>query len=153
MWSDWLVFCDCGFNSVCLLMDKDKRLMDASWWERLTEGETKSPSDELSKSLIQFSVDGRDCVPSLLFDPRPNYGRGNEYNSDLLPKDLCMYCCIQCPWPCSRPLSTHASAGDSWTFTGKSGSVSCGVTALFSWVLVGMRFHLCPPRVCFPSPV
>ena len=33
----------------------------------------------LSKSLIQFSVDGRGCVPSLLFDLRPNYGdEGNE---------------------------------------------------------------------------
>ena len=27
----------------------------------------------LSKSLIQFSVDGWGCVPSLLFDLRPNY--------------------------------------------------------------------------------
>ena len=32
----------------------------------------------LSKSLIQFSVDGQDCVPSLLLDLRPNYGGGNE---------------------------------------------------------------------------
>ena len=31
----------------------------------------------LSKSLIQFSVDGWGCVPFLLFDLRPNYGRGN----------------------------------------------------------------------------
>ena len=31
-----------------------------------------------SKSLIQFSVDGRGCIPSLLFDLRPNYGGGNE---------------------------------------------------------------------------
>ena len=30
----------------------------------------------LSKSLIQFSVDGQGCVPSLLFDLRPNYGGG-----------------------------------------------------------------------------
>ena len=42
MWSDWLVFCDCGFQSVCFLMEKDKRLMEACWWERLTEGETGS---------------------------------------------------------------------------------------------------------------
>ena len=28
----------------------------------------------LSKSSIQFSVDGQGCVPSLLFDLRPNYG-------------------------------------------------------------------------------
>ena len=34
--------------------------------------------------LIQFSVDGRGCVPSLLFDLRPNYGGGNEDNGDLL---------------------------------------------------------------------
>ena len=38
----------------------------------------------LSKSLIQFSVDGQGCVPSLLFDLRPNYGGGNEDNGDLL---------------------------------------------------------------------
>ena len=30
---------------------------------------------------------------------------------------------------------------------GKSGSVSCGVTASFSWVLVHTKFCLCPPRV------
>ena len=40
----------------------------------------------LSKSLIQFSVDGWSCVPSLLFDLRPNYGGGNEDNVDLLQK-------------------------------------------------------------------
>ena len=27
---DWLVFCDCDFQSVCPLMEKDKRLMEAS---------------------------------------------------------------------------------------------------------------------------
>ena len=52
--------------------------------------------------------------------------------------------------PCSRPPLTHTSTGDSWTFTGKSESVSCGVTAPFSWVLVHTRFCLYPPRVCFP---
>ena len=35
---------------------------------------------------------------------------------------------------------THTSAGDSQTFTGKPGSVSCGVTAPFSWVLVWTSF-------------
>ena len=37
-----------------------------------------------------------------------------------------MHCYTQCPRPCSRPPPTHASAGDSWTLMGKSGSVSCG---------------------------
>ena len=40
-----LIFCDCGFHSVCPLMDKDKRLIEASLWERLTERETGSCSD------------------------------------------------------------------------------------------------------------
>ena len=45
MWLDWLVFCDCGFQTVCPLIEKDKRLMEASWWDRLPEGETGSCSD------------------------------------------------------------------------------------------------------------
>ena len=104
----------------------------------------------LSKSLIQFSVDGRGCVPTLLFDLRPNCDGGNEDNGDLLQKVPCRHCCIQCPQPCIRPSPTHASTRDSWTLLGKSGSVSCGVTAPFSWVLVHTRFCLCPLRV-FPQ--
>jgi len=46
----------------------------------------------LNKSLIQFSVDGRGCVPSLLFDLMPNYSGGNEDNGDLLPKVPCTHC-------------------------------------------------------------
>ena len=83
----------------------------------------------------------------------PNYGGGKEDNGNLLQKVLCTYCYTQCPQPCSRPPLTHASARDSWTHKGKSGSVSCVVTAPFSWVLVRTRFCLCPPRVRFPSPV
>ena len=74
------------FHSVCPLMDKDKRLMEAPWWERLMgkldlvlRGRAM-----LSKSWIQLPADGWGCVPSLLFDPRPNYGGGNEDNRDLL---------------------------------------------------------------------
>ena len=77
----------------------------------------------------------------------PNYGGGNEDNGHLLQKIPCMHCYTQCPQPCSRPPPTHTSTGDSWTLTGKSGSVSCGVTAPFSWCT---RFCLCPPRVNFP---
>ena len=57
-----------------------------------------------------------------------------------------------------RLLSTHTSAGDSQTFTEKSGSVSCGVPAPFSWVLMHTLcvcvcggvcgcVGVCPPRV------
>ena len=46
----------------------------------------------LSKSLIQFSVDRWGCVPSLLFDLRPNYGRGNEDNGNFLQKSFKRTC-------------------------------------------------------------
>ena len=90
---------------------------------------------------------------SLLFDLRPNYGGGNEDIGNLLQKILFPHCCTQCPWPFSRPPPTHTSARGSWTLIGKPGSVSFGDIAVLSWVLVCTRFYLCPPRVCFPSPV
>ena len=98
----------------------------------------------LSKTWIWFSVDGNGCVSSLLFYLRLNYGGSNEDSVSLLQKVPCMHCLSQCPWPCSRPPLIYASAGDSWTLTGKSGSISCGITAPFSWVLVCTRFHLSP---------
>ena len=39
-----LVFCDCGFQSVYLLMPEDKRLVQASLWEGLAVGKTGSCS-------------------------------------------------------------------------------------------------------------
>ena len=103
-----------------------------------------------SKCSIQFSVDGQSFVPSLLLDLRPNYSGGKEDNVDLLQKTPSMHCHTQFLQPWSRSLLTHASIRDSWTLTAKSGSVSCGVTAPFSWVLVHTRFCLCPPSVCSP---
>ena len=105
----------------------------------------------LSKCLIWFSVDGWSYIPSLSFDLRPNYGGGNEVNDNLLQKVLCMHSYTQCPQPCSRPPPTHASAGDSWTLMGKSGSGSCRVIAPFSWVLVHTRFCVCPPKVLYST--
>ena len=153
MWLDWLVFCDCGFQSVWPLMEKDKSLMEASWWERLTEGKlglVLMGGAKLSKSLILFSFEGRGCIPSLLFHLKPNYGGDNEHNV-LLWNVPCTHCYTLCPQPSSRPLLTHTSTRDPWTLMGKFGSVSCGVTPPFPWVLVHTSFCLCPPRVCFSS--
>ena len=69
----------------------------------------------LSKSLIQFSSDRQGCVPSLLFDLRPNYDGGNEDNGDVLEKVPCMHCCVPPtlqqatadPRFCWRLLDTH----------------------------------------------
>ena len=59
----------------------------------------------LSKSSIQFSVDGRGCVPSLLFDLRPNHGGGNEDNGDFIQQVSCRHCPSQCPWTPQQPHS------------------------------------------------
>ena len=63
-----------------------------------------------------------------------------------------MHCWTQCHRPCTRPPSTHTSTGDSWTLTGKSGSVSCGVPAPLSQPWCTQVLFL-PPTVCFLSPV
>ena len=102
-----------------------------------------------SKSLIQFSVDmlRKFCSLPVIY-LGPNSGGGNEDNGDLLAKVPCTYCYTQCPQPCSRPPPTHASTGDSWTPTGKSGSVSCRVPS------PGVhKVLLVPFRSLFPSPV
>ena len=155
MWSVWLVFYDCGFHSVYPLKDKAKRLLEAFWWERLTEGVTGSYSDELamlSTSLIRFSVEGWGSVPSLLFDLRPNYGGDNADKDDLLLKAPCTHCCAQCPNP---------AAGHCWPMPppenpGQPQRVWLSLLWGPCSFLLGPGAHkvfFCPPRVCFPSPV
>ena len=100
--------------------------MEAFWWEGLTEGKlclVLMGGAMFSKSLIQFSVGGLGCVPSLLLDLRPNYGGGNEDNGYLLQKIPLLHS-MHPPW--SGPPLTRASARDSWTPMGMSGSVSWG---------------------------
>ena len=116
----------------------------------------------LSKSLIQFSVDGQGCVLSLLFDLRPNYGGGNEDTGDLLQKIPCVHCYTQCPQPCSRPPLTHTSARDSWTPTPPPETPGHPRASL-SQSLVGSlllspgswctQVSVCALQECFPSPV
>ena len=156
MWLDWFISYVSDFQSVCPLMEKDKKLMEASWLEKLTEGETGSCSDggghaqEMFNPIFCWWVGL--CSLAVIY-LRPSYGGCNEDNGDLLQKVPCIHCYTQCPQPCSRPPLTHASARDYWTLMGKSVSVSCGVIVSFSWVLVCTRFCLCLPRVCFPSPM
>ena len=50
-------------------MEKDKRHMEASWWERMTVGElglVLMARAMFSKSLIQFSFDGRGFVLTMV---------------------------------------------------------------------------------------
>ena len=133
-------------------MNKDKKLLEASW-QRGKLGLVLMGQAMFSKPLIQFFVDGWGYVPSLLLDLRPNYGGGNEYNGDLLQSVPCLYCCCQFPPLCNRTPLALASPGYSWTLTDMSGPVSYEITAPFSWVLVHTSLCLCPPRICFLSPI
>ena len=53
----------------------------------------------------------------------------------------------ECLNPCGEPLLTRASIEGASTIAGSFGSVFCGVTAPFFWVLVQARFCFYPPRL------
>ena len=126
MWSVWFIFCDCGFQSVCPLTDKDKRFTEASWWERLTDGETGlvlMGGAMLSKSLIQFSVYGRVCVPFLLFDLRPSYGGGMKIMVTSFKRSCARTAALSAPDPAAghhRPTPPPETPGHSWASLGQS---------------------------------
>ena len=103
----------------------------------------------LSKSLIQYSVDGCGCVPSLLFDLRPNHGGGDNDNGNLLQKAPSTHCCPQCPDPAAGhcpPTPPLETPGHSRASLGQSLVRSLLVSPGF-WCT---RFCLCLPGVYFP---
>ena len=77
----------------------------------------------LSKSLIQFSVDGQGCVPSLFCDLRPNYGGGNEDNGTSFKMFHACTAALSAPSPAAghhrptpppeTPVHAQASLGQS----------------------------------------
>ena len=75
-----------------------------------------------SKSLIQISVDGWRCFPSLLFTCVQAMVEVMKIMATFFKMSHACTATLSAPSPLSRPLLTH----DSWTLTGKSGSVSCG---------------------------
>ena len=151
MWSDWLFSCDCGFQSVCPLMEKDKRLMEASWWERLRGnlGLVLMGGAMHSKPLIQFSVDRWSCVPSLLF----------SWGQTMLEVMKIMVTSLKRSHACPATLSApNCAAGHYWPMppleTPGHPRVSPGQSPvgslLFSPGSWCTRFCLCPPRIYFP---
>ena len=55
--------------------------------------------------------------------------------------------CSQSSCPLGRSLLTRASAGDTQTLKGRSGSVSCGSHCFFPFIQVHTNFCLCPPSI------
>ena len=114
------------------------KLPDGRDWLRGKLGLVLMGGSMLSRSLIWLPVDGWGCVPSLLFTWGQT-GGGDEDNGDLLQKIPCTTATLGAPNPAAghhRPMPPL----ETWMLWGKPGSVSCGVTAPFSWVLVCSRF-------------
>ena len=108
MWSVWLVFCDCGFHSVCPLMDKYKRLLEASWGERLTLEESVSCSDEQGHAQQIFNPIfswwvGLCSLP--VVGIRPKDGWHNYVSGNLLQNKLYHIVVFSAP---------HPAAGHCW---------------------------------------
>ena len=102
----------------------------------------------LSKSLIQLSIDEWVCVPSLLFDLRPNSGGGNEDNGYLLQKVPCTHCSV--PNPAAGHLQPKLLPETPGQIMGKSGSVSWGHCSF----LLGPGVHkvlFVPSKCLFPK--
>ena len=100
----------------------------------------------LSKSLIQLSLEGQGCIPSLLFDLRPKYG--NKDNVNLLQKVPPHTATLRAPNPAAghhQPTPPPKTPGHSQATLGQSlvGSL------LLSPGSQCIRFSLCPPRVYF----
>ena len=126
MWSDCLVFCDCGFQTVC----QNKRLIevpDGRAWLRGKMGLVLMGGAMLSKSLIQFSVDGWSCVPSLLFQIRSD--------QSLSPVRL-----FATPWIAARQASMSITNSRS----------SLRLTSIES-VMPSNHLILCRPLLLLPS--
>ena len=104
----------------------------------------------LSKSLIQFPVDGWSCVSSLLFTWGQTMVEVMKITVTSFKRSHACTATLSAPNPASghhRPTPPLKTPRHSQASLGQS----CGVTAPFSWVLVHIRFCLCPLRVYFQS--
>ena len=103
----------------------------------------------LSKSLIQFSVDGWGCVPSLLFDLRPNYGGGNE---DKAPSKGPVHELQHSVFPTLQQATANPCLYQRLLDT--HGQVWVNLLWGHSSILLGPGVHkvlFCPPRVFLQS--
>ena len=111
----------------------------------------------LSKSLIQSPAEELGYAPSQLvvWPEQSSPGVGLLVTSKRTWANTCIPG-LRLPVPLALQQATSNPC--LWsrpsTLTGRSGSVPCGVTAPFPWVLVGTRFCFCLQRASVsPSPV
>ena len=128
-----------------------KRLMEASCWERLTEGEIGSCSDV--RGHVQYIFNPVFCwcvglcsLPVIYLEI--NYGGCSEDNGDLLQNVPCMHRSSQCPNLAAGhllPTPPPETPGHSWAGLGQS--------LVGSLLLLGPGVHnvlFVPSRSVFP---
>ena len=148
---EWLVSCNDGFQSICKsLMEKNKRIMEASWWERLKGklGLVLMGGAMLSKSLIQFSVDGWGCVPSLFFTWCQNMVEVMKIMVSSFKRSHECTAILSAPNPAAghhRPTPLLETPGHS-----QQARDSLLWGHYFFLQVLAHKVLLCPPRVYFP---
>ena len=122
------------------------KLSSGSNWQCENLGLALLGRAKLSKTSINLFADGWDCTSSLLvLWPGVTQSwciRQDQWwpPRELMPRGTFQDCCCQCLCPHSEPFLVHASTGDPPTLAGRSGSVSCGVTAPFLCSLCAQEF-------------
>ena len=94
----------------------------------------------LSKSLFQFSVDGWGCVPSLLFNLRPNLVEVLRIMVTSFKRSHASTVALSAPNPeagHNQPMPLTETSGHSWASPGQS---LVGSLLIFPWVLAHTRF-------------
>ena len=162
--SCWLTFCNVIFVLAAVRLWFFLLILSALRWRRL-RGLCKLPNRRdwrweklglalvgralLSKALIQLYTDRWGSLPvsCLAWGDPALESAGSIVGIMAPPRGTFRDCCCQHPCPCGEPLLTHASTAGPPTLAGGLGSVSCGVTAPFLWVLVHATFCFWPPRL------
>ena len=153
MWSLWLVLCYCDFILSALWGIRIRglwKLPDGRDWLWGKLGLVLMGRAMLSKSLIQFSVDGQGCVPSLLLTWDQTMVEVMKIMETSFKRPQARTATRSDPDPAAGhhwPTSLPETPGHSRASLGQS-LVGSLLLSPGSWLHTG--FCLCPPRVCFP---
>ena len=137
---------------VCPLMEKDKRLIGASWWRDWLRGKLGLVLigwTVLSKSLIQFSVDGWGCVPSVIYLGLMYRSCGQIWMWELdceegwVPKNWCFWTVVlektlESPLDCKETQTVHSEGDQPWDFFGRN-DAKAETPVLWPVITIGCR--------------
>ena len=128
--------------------------MEASWWERLRVklGLVLIGRAMLSKSLIQFSVDGWNCVRSMLFTWGQTMMEAMKIEVTSLKRSIARTATLSAPnpaaghhWPTSPPeIPGHSCPRFVWALWASLVGMGLHCKCSFTPPTIFMRLLLCP---------